>query len=143
MDQHIFKQFANDRNFLVSTASAAVGLAAHKFVFIRGEHHLRSPLIFRAAVVFIIACVFLDARVALHGSRWGLLLLVPFSSALLSSIVVYRLFLHPLHEFRGPLLLRTTKLWHFFKTLNLKNCEYLDRLHHQYGDIVRTGECSL
>lgn len=63
-----------------------------------------------------------------------------YVSSLFASMAVYRLFFHRLCGFPGPLLARTTKLWHAWKGRHSKNHLLLDELHHKYGDFVRTGE---
>lgn len=62
-----------------------------------------------------------------------------YLSSLFTSILVYRLSFHRLGTFPGPVLARSSKLWHAWKVRYSKNHLLLDRLHHQYGDFVRTG----
>ncbi|KAF2759886.1 cytochrome P450 monooxygenase-like protein [Pseudovirgaria hyperparasitica] len=59
--------------------------------------------------------------------------------ALYSSIVVYRVFFHPLRRYPGPILARITNFWHVYKCLDAKNHLLLEKLHEQYGPIVRVG----
>ena len=62
--------------------------------------------------------------------------------SLFSSIIVYRLFFHPLRHFPGPTLAAASKLRHVFKCRHGKNFRVLEDAHHQYGNFVRTGELS-
>lgn len=61
----------------------------------------------------------------------------------ITSLVVYRLFLHPLSAHPGPLLARVTdlhQLWHSYR--GDRHLE-LWRLHQRYGPVVRFGPNSL
>jgi hypothetical protein len=57
--------------------------------------------------------------------------------ALISYIVVYRLFFHPLSSIPGPRLARTTRLWLVWHTRKGKNHILMPALHKRYGPIVR------
>lgn len=65
-----------------------------------------------------------------------------FNAGLASSITVYRLLFHRLRNFPGPW---GAKLSRFYAVkLASKGLQYhleLRKLHDQYGDFVRTGEC--
>jgi hypothetical protein len=64
----------------------------------------------------------------------------PYLLSLFSSITIYRLFFHSLRKFPGPVGARISKLWHAWHAGSSKNHIVLDRLYHQYGTFVRTGE---
>ncbi len=55
------------------------------------------------------------------------------------SIAIYRVVLHPLRRFPGPLICKLTKLKAFQVSRSGKSHLWLQELHQQYGDIVRTG----
>lgn len=55
------------------------------------------------------------------------------------SIAIYRVFLHPLRRFPGPLICKLTKLKHFQVSLAGKSHLWVQGLHQKYGDIVRVG----
>ena len=61
------------------------------------------------------------------------------AAALYTSIILFRLFFHPLSKFPGPAFAKVTKFWHVSKVLDSKNYLLLEKLYQQYGDIVRTG----
>ncbi|KAI1135583.1 monooxygenase [Hypoxylon sp. FL0543] len=67
-------------------------------------------------------------------------LITSFNAGLFSSMVIYRLFLHRLRRFPGPL---DVKISRFFSSLRVaKDAQYykkLARLHEEYGDFIRTG----
>ena len=58
--------------------------------------------------------------------------------SLTTSILIYRIAFHPLRKFPGPFTARLAKLSHVLRLLT-KSDNYVqaDRLHKNYGDIVR------
>ncbi|PWY88380.1 cytochrome P450 [Aspergillus heteromorphus CBS 117.55] len=62
-----------------------------------------------------------------------------YFGTLVTSMITYRLFFSPLHHLPGPLWARITKLHHVWKIRHADNYRYTNQLHHQYGDVVRTG----
>jgi len=69
------------------------------------------------------------------------ILTASFYTALLTSISVYRLFFHRCGTFPGPFAARLSKF--YAASLAAKDVQYykeLAKMHHQYGDFVRTGE---
>jgi hypothetical protein len=67
-----------------------------------------------------------------------------FNTAVLSSIAVYRLVFHRCGKFPGPFSAKLTRF--YAASLSAKNVQYykeLAKMHEQYGDFVRTGECSV
>ncbi|KAF2002187.1 cytochrome P450 [Amniculicola lignicola CBS 123094] len=67
------------------------------------------------------------------------LILVTAILALVLSVIIYRLSLHPLAKYPGPLLGRITDCYSVYHCL--KGDRYLDfmELHNRYGNIVRYG----
>ena len=63
---------------------------------------------------------------------------ISYFAALITSILSYRVFFHPLRNFPGPFSYRFSKL---FQVANLakesRNFEQAERLRQKYGDIVR------
>lgn len=57
------------------------------------------------------------------------------------SHIVYNLFLHPLRSFAGPITARASPWWQVYIEVWKKESmtEVLQRLHRQYGDVVRTA----
>ena len=55
-------------------------------------------------------------------------------------MTVYRLFLHPLKQYPGPIMASLSKLYHAWHARNGQQYLFLERLHLEYGDFVRTGE---
>lgn len=68
-----------------------------------------------------------------YAASWLLLILIT---------LLYRISpFHPLAQFPGPWACKASKLWLVYVTPSGKAHEYIHRLHQQYGDIVRIGEC--
>lgn len=123
--------------------AATLGPVSHRALFIRGEHHLRAPLYFRALLLFSVLLLLLQLRTSglniTTAAARTIALLAAFLSSLATSIITYRLFLHPLKAFPGPTLAAVSKLHHSWKVRHSQNHIYLDTLFKQYGEFVRTG----
>ena len=123
--------------------AAAAGLASHNGLFIRGEWHMRAPMLLRiylvlAAIIFALEAGFTRAGY-LQAFQTALLVIVAYVTALLGSMTIYRTIFHRLRNFPGPPLARITKFWHMVQCLGSRNDLLLDQLHQQYGNFVRTG----
>lgn len=65
------------------------------------------------------------------------LLLTPL--ALIATYCFYNLYLHPLASVPGPLLGRISPLWLFYHSYLGDEASTIDRLHKQYGTVLRVG----
>ncbi|KAI1857879.1 uncharacterized protein JN550_012954 [Neoarthrinium moseri] len=66
--------------------------------------------------------------------------LLVFALSLTSSILIYRGFFHRLRNFPGPYGARFSSLWLLRKSSgDFKTHRNLERIHNEYGDIVRIG----
>ena len=121
--------------------AVVLGVFSHLSYFIRGEHHLKAPKIFRvylsaaAAILILRSRAFQDSHVAAGCAP----MVAAYFGALFSSIIIYRLFFHQLRHFPGPILARTTKLYHASHLRNSTQYVFMECLHQRYGDFVRTG----
>jgi tryprostatin B 6-hydroxylase len=101
----------------------------------------RILLSFFAVPVFLFITVFRldDNKSFLAASQVTAIASGSYFSALITSILVYRVFFHPLRNFPGPFSVRLSK---FFHTLLIgkesKNNVLADQLHQQYGEFVRS-----
>ncbi|KAH9900473.1 cytochrome P450 [Xylariomycetidae sp. FL2044] len=127
---------------LILTASVT-GVASHVLYFGHGEHHLHAPAI---------VCLYAILATVPHAAHsCGLHYITEISTSsiiivqlthivsLMSSIILYRLFLHQTRSFPGPMLAGVSKLYHLFKARDSRQHLFLDSLHAKYGDFVRTG----
>ncbi|KAI1207910.1 putative benzoate 4-monooxygenase cytochrome P450 [Annulohypoxylon truncatum] len=129
--------------YIEPLTAAVVGLAMHHFVFIRGEWHVRAPVVFRFylastllwCIAYYRAC---DRSIQTCSIHYFFSLSTHYIT-LLASIVIYRCFFHPLRHFPGPYLAKATKFWHVWKCRNSNNHLLLEKLRHEYGNFVRTG----
>ncbi|KAI0509558.1 cytochrome P450 [Xylaria bambusicola] len=119
-----------------------LGVLSHVTVFIRGEWHMRVPVLITAYSCLITAMLGVDysisssftSSVKTVGRGVGL-----YAIGLFGSIIIYRRYFHRLKDFPGPSLAAVTKLWHVWRSADGKNHLLLERLFSRYGPIVRTG----
>ena len=119
------------------------GIISHIFFLKRGEWHtLSSALVLFWSAMAIVVLIYESREtdmVAESGLSRGLVYLGLYYLSLLSSLLTYRIFWHPLRRFPGPRAAALSKLWHVYHTTNCQNHLLLDDLHHRFGTFVRTG----
>ena len=130
--------------FIQVVCALAAGLLSHVCYFVRGEHHIAAPTLLKTYLVLAIVVVsfelktvglgFLDAALA------TLAVCSSYASSIFASMLVYRLFFHRLRHFPGPILTRISKLYHAWQVRESDQYIFLEQLHQEYGDFVRTGE---
>lgn len=127
------------------SASFAGGILSHYLIFRKGEWHMQTA---NLIVLFLITQVSVMVTTNKLGSPWkestihSLWLNWAFLYGVWTSMIFYRLFLHPLRHFPGPLWAKVTKLWHVGKCLRSKNHLLLEDLHAKYGSFIRTGKAA-
>lgn len=124
--------------------AAALGVLSHLLYFIRGEHHAQALGILQS-ILFLLAFVLLGLVQLLHYSvssavRVTALVTSSYIGSLWLSMIVYRLFFHPLKRFPGPTLAKVSKFYHSLCCWKLDNHCVRAKWHERYGDIVRIGE---
>lgn len=144
MDMPDFDIFANAGLPRTAATSAGLGILTHLAVIrnLEVEKHLRLSLI---TITLLIPLSIHQYSTSYHVTLWTATAWVgtalgSFFSGLGISVVVYRLFFHPLRRFPGPVLARLTKLYGTW--LAGKESMYhkeLQVMHDKYGDFVRTG----
>ncbi|KAI0202863.1 cytochrome P450 [Astrocystis sublimbata] len=128
-----------------STAGVVLGLLAHQGVFIRGEWHVQAPEILISHLLvfgFLSTGAFLFRASDLgYVFTASLNVVILYLITLLTSVLSYRIWFHPLSRagFKGPLLMRTSKLWHVWQCRNSMNHHIMESLHREFGDFIRTG----
>jgi hypothetical protein len=125
-------------------AASAVGVASHLLFFKNGEHHMEAPLLLWTHIIVFTFLLYANTAFGdvYHGTVNTIALFSAYLISLWSSIVIYRLFFHRLRKFPGPRMLSVSKLWHTAHCFHSQNHIFLDNLHKQYGDFVRTGMSS-
>jgi tryprostatin B 6-hydroxylase len=128
--------------------AAAAGVPAHLGYFIHGERHEEAPAIILLSIItptllFWVQFLYLQQSFA-ASALFTLSISSTFAVALWTSMVIYRLFFHPLYKFPGPIGARVSKFYHSYHSLpRFDGFRWLDRMHREYGDFVRTGQLSL
>jgi hypothetical protein len=121
------------------------GVALHIFVFNRGEWDIGAPKIpvslFGVQILLYLFLLFSDPQSSILTALWAT---TKLSSVVLAgvaaSILVYRAFFHRLCRFPGPFGARLSMAYTaamFTKHPDAFN--YIQGLHRQHGDFVRTG----
>ena len=140
-----FTVFVKQQYTKLYLAPAAAAILSHHFIFIRNEHHIQAPYIFRFFLFLALFFYIAEARIwalntSAQAAKASAIIIFSYSFSLFTSIISYRIFFHPLRKFPGPVWARVSKFWHVGKLLTQPNFKVLDDLHQQYGDFVRTGE---
>ena len=127
--------------------AASLGISSHLLYFIRGEHHTQALRILQLSLVLPAFSVTALVQVgqysiflAVQITAWVAL---SYTGSLWTSMVIYRLFFHPLRQFPGPRLAKISKLYHVFCCLKQDNHRLKARWHERYGDFVRIGKQAL
>lgn len=140
------KVYSKSLVMLKSAIAFLVGVGAHLAFFIRGEWHMSAPqiVVSHTALACIVSLLFTDSAMTRTAICLELFkLAISYFTGLFTSISIYRLFFHALSKFPGPKLAAVTKFWHIWFIRNSQNFRFLQKLHHEYGAFVRTGEYSL
>ena len=131
-------------NLSDGTTCLLLGVALHVFVLRKGEWDLAVFKLLTAAAVspFVLAAW----QTTLHGMTlssalwrsYHLIGILIFGIYL--SMAVYRVGFHRLNRFPGPFLARISSFY-ITRVVFKRHQEYLelDKLHRQYGDVVRIG----
>lgn len=128
--------------------AAVAGVTAHLGYFIHGERHEEAPTIILLSFItptlmFWVQLLYLQQGIA-ASARSTIAISSSFAVALWTSMVLYRLFFHPLQHFPGPVGARVSKFYHSYHSLpRFDGFRWLNRMHREYGDFVRTGTFSL
>jgi len=127
--------------------ASVTGLLSHWFIFISGEWYLRATSLLKFYLFSY--CFIIFGEASLRRVQWqqGLVsstnICGVYAISLWGSMVIYRLFVHPLHNFPGPVLARTTELWHVARCCNSRNHILMEQMHENYGSFVRTGRVAI
>lgn len=138
------------QHWTYSTGLAAlIGALSHWTYFIHGEHHHRLLLYFGLSVITPLAIVVFETCISAvpvstrQAFIDAFILKFTYLTSLFLSILIYRLYFHPLRHFPGPKAMALSKWGHVFRSRKLDNHHQMDRLRRDYGDFVRTGPSEL
>ena len=131
----------------ISFTACIAGGGSHVGFFHKGEHHLYPQ---RYLQVFILACAFVVLIFSLSGETLqGSLRTTAFVASayligLYTSLITYRVFIHPLNKFPGPWPAKLSSLWFPTQLKNLDSHGQLQHLHQKYdSDFIRIGSNDL
>ena len=122
------------------------GVLSHVGYFNRGEHHMygaRYVQIFFVAIATAVVGLYQGGETLSHAIRYVCQLASEYLAGVYSSLVLYRLLLHPLNGFPGPLGARVSSFWLSIQVRDGKAYRKVQELHNQYGDFVRVGSSDL
>lgn len=121
-----------------------VGALSEALVFSKGEWDIRAPTLLKlaTAVQIVMVCFLVVLGGPILGSIWNTVVLdFSYLGGLFSAMIFYRLFLHPLKGFPGPLGARATAFWVIKEQVpSFKFYVKLRQIHDEYGDFVRIRE---
>ena len=125
--------------------AAASGVSAHLTVFRNGEWDVASPSILVFYFTMSAAALSLSYFPSINVSPgFAAQTVACHVAGLYTSMLLYRAFFHRLSKYPGPVLARLTNF--YITALSMKKLhlfEEVQKLHAQYGDYVRLGECDL
>ncbi|KAM0293757.1 hypothetical protein ACHAPM_011479 [Fusarium culmorum] len=127
-----------------ASISALAGVLSHHIVFRPYEIDGNAwDLVFAYIGLSIALCIAYAqiAGLGLFASLCRTLLVATtYNVSLTASILVYRAFFHRLRSFPGPFMAKLSRFYSLLKVAKTtRGCEDIQRLHEEYGDIVRTG----
>ena len=124
-------------------AACLAGFASHRIIYIFGEWHLQATNLLKFYSLAYVFIALLEVELRHVSWMWGILssslICGAYALCLWGSMIVHRLYLHPLREFPGPRAASISKLWHVAQCLDSKNHLVMEKLYAQYGSFVRTG----
>lgn len=128
----------------VAVLGACLGVFSHVGFFIRGEYVRAAPRLFLTAILMPPVAIYLLVTNVQLSLAFALRMISvgcgSYLVALFTSMVVYRIFFHPLRHFPGPKLASITQFYHVQQgAAKGNNHLYLERLHAKYGSYVRVG----
>lgn len=121
-----------------------LGIFSHLLYFIRGEHHTQALRILQLSTVLpafsVIALVQFGQYSISLAVQTTACLALSYLGSLWTSMIIYRLFFHPLRRFPGPPLAKVSKFYHVLCCWKQDNHRVKARWHECYGDFVRIGK---
>ena len=121
--------------------ASTIGVISHLGFFIHGERDQQAPLFCKAFFVLFTLLLYGEYEGGLLNTLLkSTLVLLTYTSAVWSSMIMYRLHFHRLASFPGPVMARTSKFWQIFQNSKTPNYLRIDALCSKYGDLVRTGK---
>lgn len=133
---------------VTATVSLLAGVVSHHIVFrpfeIDGYAWQLFFTYFITFFVLIIGHVYLTGYSFILALARVLLIATAYNAGVVTSIIIYRAFFHPLKRFPGPFLAKISRFYAMNNAAKrVKAYGDVQSLHKEYGDIVRVGASSL
>ena len=128
-------------------AAVAAGVTTHLGFFIRNEHHLHGLMYMKIFLLAFLTAIIAIVRV--NNEAFGTAftktgaLTAYYLGGLYTSLLVYRIFFHPLKRFPGPFGNKIGNLWFSMQLGNADAYMKVLNLHKKYGSFVRIGSSDL
>lgn len=121
--------------------AAGAGVLSHLLYYIRGFRDAQTLGIITAhlAAGSVLYVLYLLNKGPLTGFLYATAISLSYYVALFTSIIIYRIYFHPLRRFPGPFLAKISKFYMVFKAQDGKLHEHQNAWIAKYGDIVRIG----
>lgn len=129
----------------LSALSISLAVASHFVLFSRPELDSWFRIFFCSLFVSPVTLFFIFYSYCKRSFAISLLLMITiywsFLLGLTASILVYRIWLHPLRNMPGPFWAKTSNWWVVYQQwrTGLRFHQYSQELHKRYGDILRIG----
>jgi cytochrome P450 family 628 len=128
---------------VVGLVGAALGIASHLGYFIHGEHHMQATKITAFFILAPVALFFTVSRYVednsyVEAGKIAAVGTASYFTALSTSILIYRVFFHPLRNFPGPFTAKLSKITHVLRIAkSSKNYLLNEEMFEKYGPFVR------
>lgn len=132
---------------VTAAVSLLAGVVSHHLVFRPFEIDGYAWQIFFTYLITFFVLIIGNVHFAGYGVilalTRALLIATAYNAGVVSSIFVYRAFLHPLKRFPGPFLAKISRFYAMNNAARqVQAYKDVQNLHKQYGDIVRVGASS-
>ncbi|KAL9616946.1 MAG: hypothetical protein Q9160_008216 [Pyrenula sp. 1 TL-2023] len=130
----------------VYAAAVVAGIASHSAFFRFGEHHLYGMRYVLITIAIFTGSLYAQSYVPQNFAISTIsipLLWACYFTGLYTSLVLSRIFFHPLRNFPGPLGCKVSSAWFATYLRRLDAFRQLDLLHRRYGDFLRIGSNDL
>ena len=131
---------------VVALVGTTLGVASHLGYFIHGEHHMQVAWISAVFIVaplalFVTLSKYIEDNPYLEAGKITAVAAGSYFTALSTSILIYRAFFHPLHNFPGPFTAKLSKVTHVLRIAkNSQNYLQNEQLFEKYGQFVRYAQ---
>lgn len=128
----------------ICVVATLLGVASHLFYFVTSDHEPQTILIVFVHLVLVpaMSAAIMTVHSVTIASLLGLVTFwISFHLGLVLSMIIYRVFFHPLCRMPGPFWARITKILTIVTAHRGKLHEVHTQWARKYGPIVRIGQC--